>query len=483
MSKKLPNISIEKFAAYLDNNLPENEMAMLDNVINTDEAMSSIISLNNQIDNYSIENATELPTEILTNSYEIPNIDSETNEAIIDAVNSFDNFFHNEGDSLNEDLGSLFHENNIDEHLLGNIMDTNGTINGYYGEINPILQQYSDTCAIKAQQLILNEFNIPCTEDELVQYSIEHGWYDGHGTSMDDVGKLLIDGGVPCTQQSNANAFDLMNELAQGHKIIVGVDSAELVKNDTLLDKLSNWFNDFFNGNTPDHALIVAGIDTTDPNNIQVIVTDPGTGDYHKAYPIEQFMDAWSDSECFMVSTDVSVPETSPQMANFDYSTGHIEDVGGVDYSEFQVFNDMSHGIPCNYMDWNGQIFNPMNSFTNAYFDYAHNPGMMFSDIFNHDQYMFNDFMNPNIITPQFQNTFDFGMNQINFTPDNDWNHYAMMHDIPMMTNYDYGNFLDQSIMNFQMMGDYNSMAFCEQQHMMLDYCNFNGFDFSEMFF
>ena len=47
--------------------------------------------------------------------------------------------------------------------------------NGIYGQINEVKQAYSDTCAIKSQQLILNEFGIPCTEDELIQFSYEHG--------------------------------------------------------------------------------------------------------------------------------------------------------------------------------------------------------------------------------------------------------------------------------------------------------------------
>lgn len=59
----------------------------------------------------------------------------------------------------------------------------------------------------------------------------------------------------------------------QGHKVIVGVDSGELWDN-----KLLGWWNDFFHGDTPDHALVVAGIDMADPNNPMVILTDPGTG-------------------------------------------------------------------------------------------------------------------------------------------------------------------------------------------------------------
>ena len=136
---------------------------------------------------------------------------------------------------------------------------------------NPYQQTYPDTCAIKSQQLIMNDFGIPVTEDQCVQYSIDNGWYsgDGTGTQCQDVGKLLTDSGIPCTQRENANVYDLANELAQGHKVIVGVDSGELWDGNIL-----DWLKDIFMGNTPDHALIVAGIDMSDPKNPMVTFKD-----------------------------------------------------------------------------------------------------------------------------------------------------------------------------------------------------------------
>ena len=135
------------------------------------------------------------------------------------------------------------------------------------------------------------------------------------------------------------------------------------------------------------------------------------------------------------------------------------------------------------YMDVNGQMINPMNSFMEAYLDYANNDDMMFSDIFNHDNYMFNDFVDQNIVTAQLHDSFDFGMTQIGFDINNDWNHYAEVNGITEMTNQDYASFLDQSIANFQMMGDFDSVAYCEQQQMMLDYCDENSLDFFDTFF
>lgn len=231
--------------------------------------------------------------------------------------------------------------------------------NGVVGDFsNPTQQAYGDTCAIKSQQLILNEFGIPVTEDQCVQYSIEHGWYanDGTGTKFEDIGNLLNDANVPCTQIYGANVYDLVNELAQGHKIIVGVDSGELWYGSFL-----DWLKDIFLGDTPDHALIVAGIDMTDPDNPMVIVTDPGNGHPAQPYPLDQFMDAWSDSSCFMVSTDIATPEATQSMITNGLVNGHLNEVVNVDYNTFCQFHDYSHQI--DYGVQGPQLYNMFQQF------------------------------------------------------------------------------------------------------------------------
>ena len=241
---------------------------------------------------------------------------------------------------------------------------------------NPEIQQlYPDTCAIKSQQLILKDFGIDVSETELVQTANANGWYNGGGTVPEDVGNLLNLAGIPVSKQSNANVYNLVNELAQGHEVIVGVDADELWHNSSINEKLSNWFNDVFGEQGGNHALIVAGIDTREPNNIQVIVKDPGSGEDGKPYPLDQFMDAWSDTQCYMVSTDVAAPQNVSGMENFNYQSGHIDNVVGIDYSQFQIFNDISTGLPAPITDINGNIaYNPsMSSLVDAYFDVAHN--------------------------------------------------------------------------------------------------------------
>lgn len=114
--------------------------------------------------------------------------------------------------------------------------------------------------------------------------------------------------------------------------MIVGVDAEELW-NKGFLEKIKDQLG--FSG--ANHALLVSGIDTSDPSHVQVVLTDPGSGDVAKAYPLEQFIDAWKDSDCFMVATREPAPlEFNPSMVNFDYALGHLPAIGKLPFDTFQ---------------------------------------------------------------------------------------------------------------------------------------------------
>jgi hypothetical protein len=194
-------------------------------------------------------------------------------------------------------------------------------------------QASADTCAIKAQQLVLKDFGIHVSEAELVKESLSKGWYvpssPGHegGTHLRDIGKLLESHGVETHQAAKADIYTLINELAQGHEVIVDIDASSLRH-----PGFSQTFKDLFAGGTPNHALIVAGINIADNNQVSVILKDPGTGDVAKAYPLGHFLDSWRDSNYFMVATNTPAPD----LKNFDYTSGHISHVGTYNYHDFQ---------------------------------------------------------------------------------------------------------------------------------------------------
>lgn len=347
---------------------------------------------------------------------------------------------------------------------------------------NPEVQQlFLDTCAIKSQQLILQDFGINVSEVDLVQTSVTNGWYNtGGGTAPQDVGNLLELANIPVTRQEGANVFNLVNELAQGHKVIVGLDSNEMWYNDSLSEKFRNWCDDFFGEPGGDHALIVAGIDTTDPKNIQVIVKDPGSGDDGKPYPLDQFMDAWSDANCYMVSTDISAPEFAEGMQNFNQELGHIPDVAGVSYPDFQIFNDISMGLPP-LVPMGGLVppVSPIASLTDAYFDFANNY-IGFNDVFS-DKYMFNDYLDCGLVNDYMRPTCFDGFNDINwydiqpmgFNMPMDFDRFALAG-----MGVDYNMFYNDCMIQFNAIGDFNSMALCQQQLDIMGYCDCNGMDY-----
>lgn len=225
-------------------------------------------------------------------------------------------------------------------------------IDGVVGNpVNPYLQQYSDTCAVKSQQIILHEFGLDMSEDQLAQIALDNGWFNG-GTPPEHVGKLIAGAGIPVTLRDNANIYDLAEQLANGHKIIVGVDASELYNGG-----IWEWIKEIFMGPQPDHALIVAGIDNTDPANPMVILTDPGTGDVCKPYPLDTFMDAWRDSNCFMMSTDIPTPASIENFEAAGIADMHLPAVAGVPYVDFLDFQAYSHQIDPSQLPMLNDIF------------------------------------------------------------------------------------------------------------------------------
>lgn len=231
-------------------------------------------------------------------------------------------------------------------------------------------QSYSDTCAIRCQEFIIEQFTgYEIEEGLLVQVAIEQGWYTpGVGTKPEDVGKLLELYGIPVNRYQQASVFHLALELAQGHKVIVAVDSRELwTNNNEIFDRLDK----VWGLRSADHAVVVSGIDMTDPDNVRVIISDPGTGEAVASYPIEQFVNAWRGSNFFLVATQDPAPPHVPGMKHFDYRIGHIPRIAGVAYEQFLMFANQpqtwEYVLHC-YLEGDGSGYTNCNSDENVAF-------------------------------------------------------------------------------------------------------------------
>ena len=262
-------ISEEMLGAYLEGNLTADEVGYVESLLETDDVLKELVDEVHDIscdftgtDSYGMRDDVE--DELI--GFQLPELDL----SMITKIEDMDNMLNSES---NVSFGKLTQED--------------------------ILQKYPDTCAIKSQQIILESHDVNISEDELVIESIDKGIYEPGqgGTSMMDVGVLLEDHGMVVNRFINASIDDIALELAQGHHVIVGVDSGELWKPGTWEN-----FEDFLNSSGADHALIVSGIQVNPLTaEREIILTDPGTGEIAQTYTVEQFMDAWDDSANFMV--------------------------------------------------------------------------------------------------------------------------------------------------------------------------------------
>lgn len=125
MVEHLPHISIEKYAAYLDSNLPDEEMQQMKAFIDGDSDMQAVLEADSNIGadlDLDLPENDPAPFEMVLPSVELPSIDAvspfEDNSIIED-------FFSLDGDRSWEELGSIM----IDEINHHELMDETGDMN------------------------------------------------------------------------------------------------------------------------------------------------------------------------------------------------------------------------------------------------------------------------------------------------------------------------------------------------------------------
>lgn len=281
-------VSIEKMAAYLDGNVYSEEAQKISSLISSNDDLKQFVESNDAIDEgieefYSL--GGEMPEEISNLDFDLPDV------SVGDEISKA-------SDILSEDCDSL----PVNHSQPENNMEENSPVFKAL-TVDDIQQEFPDTCAIKSQQIILESHDINVSEQDLVEESIDKGWYvPGQGGTMpEDVGNLLEEHGMTVNHFDNATIDDIASELAKGHQVIVGVDSGELWQPGHFES-----LEDFFKLGGADHALIVSGIQVNPlTSEREVILTDPGTGEVAHTYTIDQFEDAWDDSDNFMISSDI----------------------------------------------------------------------------------------------------------------------------------------------------------------------------------
>jgi hypothetical protein len=118
----------------------------------------------------------------------------------------------------------------------------------------------------------------------------------GGGTTYDHMGDLLHAYGIQTESSFGATLDDVRDQLNEGHKVIVAVDSSVL-------------WDQHVPGHHGDHAVQLVAVDDTDKDHPKVILNDPGSPDGQGVVvDAGKFFEMWGSAGNFMMHTDDVTP-------------------------------------------------------------------------------------------------------------------------------------------------------------------------------
>lgn len=148
-------------------------------------------------------------------------------------------------------------------------------------------------CCIKCESYILQKRSIPFNEQTLENNAVKNGWLADNGTALYNVGKLLESFGLTVSRTYGSCITDISNALNEGKDIIVAVDGGELTG-----DRSAEFLEDINDGYRPDHTVVVLSCDT---DKRLITMFDPNSTHKSDTYSFQVFLDAWADSNYYMV--------------------------------------------------------------------------------------------------------------------------------------------------------------------------------------
>lgn len=160
-------------------------------------------------------------------------------------------------------------------------------------------------CSIKCERFILEQRNIQIDEFDMIQISQENKWIKEKGTPMHNIGRHLEKAGLAVIRKYNSTLEDIVRYLEQGAGIIAAVDCGELIlplhDNCVAAAAVCSYeqHEDTYIGEIPDHSVVIKSYNKEE-NSFEIYNPDSGT-DSMQHIPAEQFMDAWADSDNYIV--------------------------------------------------------------------------------------------------------------------------------------------------------------------------------------
>lgn len=146
-------------------------------------------------------------------------------------------------------------------------------------------------CVIRCEGIALRHFGYSISDEELIEESKRNGWLQKAGTMYTDIGKLSQSHGLHVQQIDNCTTEQLHNMITSKNIVIAFVDEGELIGN-----YIQEKEEDCNYGGCPDHVVIIHAV-----NKDTVTIKDSYTPEQENTYSLNQFLDAWEDSNNYLV--------------------------------------------------------------------------------------------------------------------------------------------------------------------------------------
>ena len=173
-------------------------------------------------------------------------------------------------------------------------------------EILPVFQKAAlsgeNICAVLCEIYILHRRQLPYDENWLLNTARRKDWLRPEGTPLYCVGNLLAYSGMFVSRKYNSTLEDIQRAIDIDNDVVVGVDREKLYAEEIDLEDLTN------------HAVVVTHI-----GEGIVTIFDPYEEPYIVNVPTPDFLNAWKESQNYMIQVLQSVEEYEPHPIDVDH--------------------------------------------------------------------------------------------------------------------------------------------------------------------
>ena len=193
----------------------------------------------------------------------------------------------------------------VDEDVLMNEGSSSDASVAMEIENLPMLQKAAlsgeNICAVLCEIFILHRRGIPYDQEWLLNAARRKDWLKPEGTPLYCLGNLLAYSGMFVCRKYNSTIDDIKRAIEKDNDVVVGVDREKLYAENIDLEDLTN------------HAVVVTHADED-----AITIFDPYQEPYIARIPISDFLNAWKESQYYMIQVLRSVDEYTPNPINVD---------------------------------------------------------------------------------------------------------------------------------------------------------------------